>query len=671
MENPLLKEFNTPEHTAPFSQIKVEHYLPAIKALIERQKKEIEEITSQRETPTFQNTLEPLAYSGEGLDIASSLLFNLNSADTSAALQKVAQEASPLLSEFSSQLAQNRPLFERIQSVYDQKQTLNLKEEETTLLEDTYKGFVRGGALLEEEKKKHLEELNKKLSIKSLQFGENLLEATNSYFKHITDPHLLEGVPKSILETYREEAKERQLEGYVITLDYPSYLPALTYLKNRELRKELYLANGRKAYEGGKNDNQTLIKEITSLRHEKAQILGYKDYASYVLEERMAENPQEVSNFLNELLEKATPYAKAEISKLQSLAKDEGIEQMEAWDHAYFAEKLKEKELELKEEELRPYFELGACKAAVFSLAERLYGLSFEPANDIEGYHPDVKVYRVLENGTLKAVLYTDFHPRKSKRSGAWMTSYQSQLQKDGVNKRPHISVVCNFSKPTETTPSLLTFNELTTLFHEFGHALHGILANSTYPSLSGTSVKWDFVELPSQFMENYCYEKDFLSSFAKHYQTGEPLSEELIEKLSKSKSFLEGYQTLRQLGFGLLDLAYHTNSENIEDIKVFETTATESTNLYPLSSETAVSPSFAHIFQGGYAAGYYSYKWAEVLDADAFDYFKENGIFDPQIAEKFKQLLASGGSKNPMKLYKEFRGREPKVESLLKRAFR
>lgn len=426
----------------------------------------------------------------------------------------------------------------------------------------------------------------------------------------------------------------------------------------------------KKSFDGKSWDNQELIKEIVSLRQEKSQLLGYENYAAFVLEERMAKSPLAVQKFLNELLEKATPFAQREIEELKTLAKEDHIEEMQIWDHAYYAEKLRKQKFDLNDEELKPYFQLNKVEEAVFGLAEKLFGLTFVERNDIPKYHPEVKTYEVLENGHHKALLYTDYHPRKGKRAGAWMTSYTQQYKKNNENHRPHISIVCNFTPATKETPSLLTFQEVTTLFHEFGHALHGILANTQYPTLSGTSVKWDFVELPSQFLENYCYEPEFLKTFAKHYETGEVLPDEKIRKLAESKNFMEGYQTLRQIGFGLLDMAYHTKPGNISNIKEFETEKTKATNLYPIHPETAASTSFSHIFQGGYSAGYYSYKWAEVLDADAFQYFKENGIFNENLAAKFKNLLASGGTQDPMELYKNFRGSEPKIQNLLKRAF-
>lgn len=699
--NPLLQKLNTKYNSAPFNEIKEEHYLPAFKELIEKSKKEIDDIAQNPEEATFKNTIEDFAYASEQLDVVSNIFFNLNSAETNDEIQKIAQEVSPLLSEYSSQISQNEALFNRIKKVFDEKEKYALNEEQTTLLNETYKGFVRNGALLNDEDKKKLEKINMDLSLKSLQFGQNVLAETNNYFKHIVDKKDLAGIPEAILAQFAEEAKERNLEGFVITLQHPSYVPFITYCENRELRKELALENGKKAFKNNEFDNQNLIKEIISLKQQKAEILGYKNYAEYVLEERMAKSPTKVFEFLNELLEKATPFAKKEIEELKILAKADGIAEMQSYDHAFYAEKLRKAKYDIDDEELKPYFQLDKVQEAVFKLAGKLFGLEFSEINDVQKYHPEVKTYEVLEKSKswedgkseseknifneikpstdnhqpttkFKALLYADYHPRKGKRAGAWMTSFKSQKIENGENVRPHISVVCNFTKPTSDTPSLLTFQEVTTLFHEFGHALHGILANTQYPNLSGTSVKWDFVELPSQFLENYCYEQEFLKTFAKHYQTGEVLPDEKIQKISESKNFMEGYQTLRQLGFGILDMTYHTKVGELENwsVKEFEDNTTKKTQLYPMNPETAMSTSFSHIFQGGYSAGYYSYKWAEVLDADAFQYFKENGIFNPEIAAKYKILLSSGGTKDPMELYKNFRGSEPKVESLLKRAF-
>lgn len=670
MQNPLLQTFTTKYNAAPFNEIKEEHFLPAFQELIKISEKEIDKIVGNSEEPTFKNVIEALAFSGEKLEVVSGIFFNLNSAETNDEIQKIAQEVSPILTEFSAKISQNAALFEKIKAVYDQKEKYDLNDEQEMLLNETYKGFVRSGALLDDADKERFKNISVELSTKSLQFGQNVLSETNNYFKHITDEKDLAGIPKPILQQYREEAKERNREGFVITLQYPSFLPLMTYAENRGLRKELALANGKKGFQNNEFDNQNLIKEIISLKQEKAKLLGYTTYADYVLEERMAKSPAKVKSFLSELLEKAKPFAEKEIEELKSLAKADGIEEMQSYDHTFYAEKLRKQKFNIDDEELKPYFQLEKVQEAVFGLAEKLFNLQFKETHEIQKYHDEVKTYEIFEDGKFKALLYADYFPRKGKRAGAWMTSFRSQSIKNGENIRPHISVVCNFSKPTADTPSLLTFQEVTTLFHEFGHALHGVLANTSYPNLSGTSVKWDFVELPSQFLENYCYEPEFLKTFAKHYQTGEVLPDEKIQKISDSKNFMEGYQTLRQIGFGILDMGYHTNAEKVGDIKTFEVEETKATNLYPSNPETVMSTSFSHIFQGGYSAGYYSYKWAEVLDADAFQYFKENGIFSSEIAAKYKVLLSSGGTKDPMELYKNFRGSEPKVESLLKRAF-
>ncbi len=670
MSDILNTPFNTPFQSAPFEQIKTEDYLPAFETMILKAEQEIDSIVHNTAAPDYNNVIEALAYSGQELEVVSNIFFNINSAETNDAIQKIAQDVSPLLSAHASKIAQNIPLFEKIKTVYEQQATYDLNEEQKTLLWDTYKGFERSGALLNDADKKKLEDINKELSLKSLQFGQNALAATNAYAKHITDKTLLSGIPDDVLIQYAEEAKERGLGGWVITLQYPSFVPLMTYAENRELRQEIALASGKRSFDGGAYDNQELIREIVALRDQKATLLGYENYADYVLEERMAKSPEKVNDFLQELLEKASPYAIKEINTLKEMAAQDGITDMQSYDHSYYAEKLRKQKFDLSDEALKPYFPLEQVQEAVFGLAKTLFGLEFKELQDIQKYHPDVKTYKITENGNYKSLLYVDYHPRKGKRSGAWMTSYKNQYKKEGENHRPHISFVCNFSKPTAELPSLLSFQEVTTLFHEFGHALHGVLADTQYPGLSGTSVKWDFVELPSQFLENFCYEPEFLKTFAHHYKTGEVLPEEKMARIAESKNFMEGYQTLRQLGFGLLDMAYHTRAAVLNDIKSFETAATAATNLYPLNPETAASPSFSHIFGGGYAAGYYSYKWAEVLDADAFQYFKENGLFNPEVAAKYKVLLSSGGTKDPMELFKAFRGSEPKVASLLKRAF-
>lgn len=668
--NPLL----TPFDTAPFSKIKNEHFKPAFLRAMEDAREEIDAITSNTAAPSFENTIETIEFSGQQLDRISSVFFNLNSAETDEEIQKIAQEVSPLLSEFGNDITLNEELFKRIKSVYEQKETLDLSVEQNTLLEKRYKSFSRNGANLSEDKKKHLREIDAEASKLKLKFGENILAETNKYQKYITDEADLDGLPDGAKEAAAQLAKSKGKEtGWLLTLDYPSYIPFMKYAKKRELRKELSLAFGSKAFKGDSLDNQENVLKIVKLRHERANLLGYKTHAHFVLEERMAETPEKVHSFLNELLEKAKPAAEGEFKQLENFAKDlDGIDQLQKWDSSYYSEKLKQELFSLDDEQLKPFFKLENVIDGVFEVAEKLFGLHFEEVSDIDKYHEEVKTYRVydLEKNFI-SIFYADFHPREGKRGGAWMTSFKSQWKKDGENVRPHISNVCNFTPSTATKPSLLTFNEVTTLFHEFGHGLHGMLANTTYPSLSGTSVYWDFVELPSQVMENWCYEKEALELFAKHYETGEVIPMELVRKIKESATFQEGMQTLRQLSFGLLDMSWHgTNPTTITDVKAYETKGFSDTNLYPDTPETCMSTAFAHIFQGGYSSGYYSYKWAEVLDADAFAYFKEKGIFNKEVASKFKEhVLSKGGTENPMVLYKRFRGAEPKVEALLERA--
>tara|TARA_R110002124_G_scaffold131910_1_gene294311 strand:- start:39593 stop:41617 length:2025 start_codon:yes stop_codon:yes gene_type:complete len=669
MQNPLLKSFDT----APFSQIKNEHYLPAIKELIAQTKLEIDNITSNLEAPTFQNTVEALEYTGLHLDRATSIFFNLNSAETNEEIQKIAQEVSPLLSNFQNDLLLNEELFNRVKAVYQQKDSLSLSAEQDMLLEKQYKSFSRNGANLSEEDKETLRKIDSDLSKLKLTFGENVLAETNNFELLITDEADLKGLPEGSIEAAAATASEKGKEGWVFTLDYPSYIPFVTYADNRELRKKMSLAFGAKAFKGDKFDNQQNILSIVNLRHRRAKLLGYTSHAHFVLEERMAETPQKVESFLEELLEKSKPAAENEFGDLEDFAKGlDNIDSLQKWDGAYYAEKLKQKLFDLDDEKLKPYFKLENVINGVFTVAEKLFSLRFEEVQDIEKYHPDVKTYRVTDHsGDLVAIFYADFHPRPGKRGGAWMTSYKPQQIKDGKNERPHVSIVCNFTKPTASKPSLLTFNEVTTLFHEFGHALHGMLANTTYKSLSGTSVYWDFVELPSQILENWCYEKETLELFATHYKTGEVIPMDLVEKIKASATFHEGMKTLRQLSFGMLDMAWHgSDPSQIKDVKAFETQAFGDTTLYPDVLENCMSTSFSHIFQGGYSAGYYSYKWAEVLDADAFAYFKEQGIFDKTVAKKFKEyVLSQGGTQDPMELYIKFRGQKPNPDALLKRA--
>lgn len=668
----LTKQFTTKFETAPFSQIKMEDYKPAFEENIKAAKAEIDVIINNPETPTFENTIEALDFSGNALDRLSSIFFNINSAETSDEMQKIAQEVSPLLTEFSNDITLNEDLFKRVKAVHDTKSSLNLTAEQLTLLDKKYKGFVRNGALLNDEQKSKLREIDTQLAKLKLTFGENVLAETNNYQLNITDENDLKGLPEGVIEAAKSEAETRNLEGWIFTLDYPSYIPFLTYAENRELRKELAIAAGKKAFQNNEFDNQENVKNIVRLRHERANLLGYESHAHFVLEERMAQNPAKVISFLNDLLEKAKPAAEKEFAELTAFAKElDGIDQLQKWDGTYYSEKLKQKLFNLDDEKLKPYFQLENVLNGAFTIAGKLFGLTFTEVFDIDIYHKDVVTYEVKdENNELVAIFYADFFPRKGKRNGAWMTSYKSQSIRNGKNDRPHISNVCNFTPPTATKPSLLTFNEVTTLFHEFGHGLHGMLANTTYPSLSGTSVFWDFVELPSQIFENWCYEPEALALFAIHYETGEIIPQEYVEKIKESASFQEGMATMRQLSFGLLDMTYHGKPQTIEDVKAFEEKAFENTKLYPDVAENCMSTSFSHIFQGGYSSGYYSYKWAEVLDADAFAYFQEKGIFDQEVATKFKEnILSKGGTEHPMILYKKFRGQEPKPEALLKRA--
>jgi peptidyl-dipeptidase Dcp len=668
--NPLLQDFTT----APFSKIKTEHYIPAIKKGIEIAKIEIDEIVNNSDKPTFENTTVALDFSGAQLNRISGIFFNLNSAETSDEIQKIAQEVSPWLSAFRNDITLNEALFSRVKIVFDSKETLNLTTEQSTLLEKQYKGFARNGANLNDDDKNKLRAIDAKLSKLSLKFGENVLAETHAFEMHLTEEKEVSGLPESVKEAAAEVAKSKDKEGYIFTLDYPSYIPFLTYADNRDLRKKMAIAAGKKAFQDNEFNNEKIVIEIVNLRYQRANLLGYKTHAHFVLEERMAETPEKVIEFSNNLLEKAKPAAEREFKDLENFAKKlDGIDQLQKWDGAYYSEKLKKELFDLDQEILKPYFKLESVIDGVFEISSRLYDLSFEEVFTIDKYHPDVKTYHVSDaEGAFISVLYADFHPRKGKRNGAWMTSYKSQQIKNGVNERPHISIVCNFTKPTATKPSLLTFNEVTTLFHEFGHALHGMLANTTYSSLSGTSVSWDFVELPSQVLENWCYEKEALELFAKHYETSEIIPMKYVEKIKESASFHEGMQTLRQLSFGLLDMNWHAGEtpERITSLKEFENKAFADTKLYPDVAENCMSTAFSHIFQGGYSAGYYSYKWAEVLDADAFEYFLEKGIFNKEVATKFKDtVLSQGGTEKPMELYKRFRGKEPKPDALLKRA--
>lgn len=674
MNNPLLQKFNTPFNTIPFEEIKLEHYKPAIVTAIEAGKQEIKAIKNNPETPDFKNTIEALERSGKTLDVVSSIFFNLNSSETSDAMQAIAQEVSPLLSAFGDDILMDDELFKRIKAVVETTDADKLSTEQAMLLQKTYKSFVRNGANLDDVSKEKLKELNTKLSKLSLTFGENLLKSSNKFELWITEESDLTGLPEGVKEAALMAAKSKGKENaWLITLDYPSYIPFMMYADVRQLREQLYKAFGSRSFNNDEFNNEEIVKQIAIARHEKANLLNYVSYAAIVLEERMAETAENVNNLLNELLEYAKPIAIEELQEVQDMCNMlGGPSAMERWDFSYYSEKLKNEKFAINDEILKPYFQLEKVIEGAFITAEKLYGITFEKRDDIQTYHKEVTTYEVKdEKGKHLAVFYADFFPRESKRDGAWMTSFSGQNKYDGTEQRPHVSIVCNFTKPTETKPSLLTFNEVTTLFHEFGHALHGIFADGYFESLSGTSVYWDFVELPSQLMENWCYEKECLELFAKHYKTNEVIPIELVQKIKDSANFMSGYQTLRQIGLGRLDLAWHNLAE-LPTISVseFEAKATKETDLFPPLKGINSSCAFGHIFQGGYAAGYYSYKWAEVLEADTFEYFLETGIFNKETAKKFKDnILSRGGSEHPMQLYKKFRGQEPSTKPLLRKS--
>ena len=668
-ENPLLQAFDL----APFSQVRNEHFLPAFTELISEARAEIEAIANNTETPTFENTIEAMEFSGIQLDRVSSLFFNLNSAETNDEIQQIAQEVSPLLTEFGNDVTLNPALFKRVKAVYESKDSLDLSPEQLTLLDNSYKGFSRNGANLTDEDKTTLREIDNKLSKLKLTYGENILAETNGYELHIEDEKDLAGLPDGVKEAAAQTAKAQGVEGWVFTLHFPSYGPFMKYAENRELRKKMAIAYGARAFGKNEFNNEKITLEIAKLRYQRANLLGYETHAHFVLEERMAMSPEKVNGFLNDMLTKSKPFAQKEFDQLAQFAKElDGITDFMKWDSAYYSEKLKKKLFNLDDEQLKPYFKLENVIEGAFAVANKLFGLTFKKVDNIEKYHPEVETYEVYDaNNELVSIFYGDYFPRPGKRNGAWMTSYKSQQIKNGKNERPHISNVCNFTKPTATKPSLLTFDEVTTLFHEFGHGLHGMLANTTYPSLSGTSVYWDFVELPSQILENWCYEKECLDLFAKHYETGETIPMEFVEKIKESANFMEGLATVRQLSFGLLDMSWHgQNPERITEVKAHERKTFDKTSFTPDVAENCMSVAFSHIFNGGYSSGYYSYKWAEVLDADAFAFFKEKGIFDSETGKSFAEnILSKGGTEHPMTLYKRFRGKEPNPDALLERA--
>jgi peptidyl-dipeptidase Dcp len=672
--NVLLKKFTTPFETVPFNEIKPEDFLPAVKEAIATAKTRIAAIKSNTAPETFENVMEALEASSPEVDLISGIFFNLHSAETNDKIQDIAKEFSPLLTDFGNDISLDAELFKKIKKVWDHKDNFNLTAEQKMLLEKSYKSFVRNGALLNDAQKEKMREISSRLSTLGLQFGDHILKETNDYVMLIENKEDLKGLPEDVQEAAAMTAKEKGHEGkWAFTLQYPSVIPFLTHSSNRELRKKLWLANSTKGFKDGENDNKEIVKEIASLRHQKANLLGYESHAHFVLEERMASNPKTVFEFIENIVNHATPAAVKETEELRAYAKKlDGIEDLQKWDTAYYAEKLKNEKFQVNDEMLRPYFKLENVIDGVFQVAKNLYGLTFQQRFDIPVYHEDVKTYDVLdESGKHISVFYADFHPRASKRGGAWMTSFRGQKVDQGVQVRPHVAIVCNFTKPTATKPSLLGFDEVTTLFHEFGHALHGMLADTKYESLSGTNVFWDFVELPSQILENWAYEKECLDLFAEHFETKEKIPAELIKKIKDSSSFLEGRATLRQLSFATVDMAWHSaNPASITDIESFESNSMGKMDFLPPVKGTSISTAFSHIFAGGYSAGYYSYKWAEVLDADAFEFFKEKGIFNREVAKKFRDnVLSKGGSQHPMDLYVAFRGQKPNPDALLRRA--
>ena len=670
--NPFLTAYHTPFETTPFHLIKTEDFEPAMVEGMEVHNQEIDAIVNHPDEPTFANTIVALEKSGVLLDRVTNVFGNLLSAETSDELEALAERMMPRLSEHSNNISLNEKLFARIKQVYDQTDLETLNQEERMLLQNTYHSFIRNGANLAPEQKERFRELSAELSVLTLKFSQNKLKETNQYELPLT-PEQTDGLPDSALEAYAQAAKDKNKDGYIVTLHAPSFVPFMKYSTHRDLRQQLYMAYNTICTHDNEFNNLEIVQKLVNLRLERAQLLGYDTAADYVLCRRMAENSANVYKLLNELLEAYTPTAHKEVEEVKSLAKELEGEDFELmpWDWAYYSEKLKEKKFNLNEEELRPYFELKNVIQGVFGLATRLYGITFQENPAIPVYHPEVKAYEVHDkDGSFLAVLYTDFHPRASKRSGAWMTSYKEQWKDDNGNSRPHVSVTMNFTKPSEEKPALLTFSEVTTFLHEFGHALHGIFADTVYASMSGTNVYWDFVELPSQIMENFAIEKDFLNTFAKHYQTGENIPEEWIQRLIDASNFNVAYACLRQLSFGLLDMAWYTRTEPFEgDVRSYEKQAWQKTQVLPEIAETCMTVQFSHIMAGGYAAGYYSYKWAEVLDADAFSLFQEKGIFDAKTANSFREnVLSKGGTEHPMVLYKRFRGQEPTIDALLRR---
>ena len=672
-QNPFLSEYHTPHQTVPFHLIRTEHFEPAILQGMEEHDREIADIIANPDEPTFENTIEALELSGERLDRVTTVFGNLLSAETNDDMQAIAERIMPKLSEHSNNITLNEQLFARIKHVYQHTDKDSLNNEQRMLLQNTYDGFIRSGANLTDEQKERFRQISAEMSVLTLNFSQNNLKETNAYELQLNESQL-GGLPESTLEAYAQTAREKGKEGHIVTLHAPSFVPFMKYSTERGLRQQLYMAYNTQCMKDNEHNNEEIVKKLVNLRLERAQLLGFQTAADFVLTRRMAENSANVYRLLDQLLEAYTPTALREVEEVKALARETEGEDFELmpWDWAFYSEKLKQKKFDLDEEALRPYFELNNVIQGVFGLATRLYGIAFAENKNVSTYHEDVKAYDVTDqDGTFLAVLYADFHPRAGKRSGAWMTSYKEQWKDaQGNNSRPHISVVMNFTKPTADKPALLSFGEVNTFLHEFGHALHGILADTRYRSLSGTNVYWDFVELPSQIMENFAIEKDFLNTFAKHYQTGETIPEDLVQRIVDAANFNVAYACLRQLSFGYLDMAWYTRTTPFEgDVRTYEKQAWAKTQVLPSVEETCMTVQFSHIMSGGYSAGYYSYKWAEVLDADAFALFQEKGIFNPEVANSFRtHVLSKGGTEHPMTLYKRFRGQEPGIGALLKR---
>ena len=670
--NPLIDFPQTPFGSLAFDAIEPAHFMPAAEHWMKVARERISAITENTDTPSFGNTLVPLEFASKELGVVSSCFFNLNSAETNEDIQTIARELSPKLTLFNNETLLNEALFVRIKAVWENREQEQLDPESTRLLKETYEGFVRNGALLEGQKRESLKSISEKLSKLSLSFGENVLKETQAFELHVADAEELAGLPEATIASAASLAEEKGKKGYVFGLDMPTYISIMKYADNAALREEMYRAYGTRAAKDNEYNNEENIQELVNTRLAKAQLLGFDSHAALTLSKRMAKTPETVLSFLDDLKALAKSAAEKDLKAVQEFASAAGHQgEVKPWDFSYWSEKLKKATLNLDDNLLKPYFKIENVLGGVFEISSKLYGLSFTKNADIATYHEDVDAYEVYDkDGEFLSLLYTDFFPRDGKRAGAWMTSYRSMYSLDGQVVRPHISIVCNFTKPTADKPSLLTFNEVTTLFHEFGHALHGMMARGTYPSLTGTSVYWDFVELPSQILENWCYEPEALALFAKHYETSELLPKEYVDRIVESQQFMEGYATLRQLNFGYLDMTYHGRREPMEgSVADFERSATADTQLFSPVEGTLSSTAFSHIFQGGYSAGYYSYKWAEVLDADAFERFKQEGIFSAAAADGFAEILSRGGTVAPDELFKKFRGRDPKVDALLKRA--